>query len=54
VRKEFGKNLRIHFPTDKKLFGDNAGMIAVAAYHHARKEKFDDVNDIERLPNWSL
>jgi len=54
IRKEFGKKYRIHFPTDKKLFGDNAGMIAVAAYHHAQANKFDDVNDIERLPNWSL
>lgn len=53
-RSVFGKNYRIHFPTDKKLFGDNAGMIGVAAYHNALRGNFTDVDGFERDPNLSL
>jgi tRNA A37 threonylcarbamoyltransferase TsaD len=38
LRKEFGKKYRLHYPTNKKLYGDNAGMIGVAAYHNAVRE----------------
>jgi len=53
-RKSFGKKYRIHFPTDKKLYGDNAGMIAVAAYQHALRKDFTEPDKIERSPNLSL
>jgi N6-L-threonylcarbamoyladenine synthase len=53
-RKAFGKKFRIHFPTEKKLYGDNAGMIGVAAYFNARVGKFSDPNNLDRDPNLSL
>ncbi len=53
-RKNFSKNYRIHFPTNKKLYGDNAGMIAVAAYHNAVRKNFTSPEEIERSPNLSL
>lgn len=37
----------VYFPTGKKLFGDNAGMIGIAAHFHA--EKGDFVEDFEKL-----
>jgi N6-L-threonylcarbamoyladenine synthase len=53
-RVMFGKNYRIHYPTDKKLFGDNAGMIGVAAYHNALRNNFTNIEQLERSPNLSL
>lgn len=53
-RSTFSKNYRIHFPTDKKLFGDNAGMIGVAAYHNAVRNNFADIETLTRDPNLSL
>ncbi len=53
-RKVFGKEYRIHYPTSKKLYGDNAGMIGVAAYQHATKKDFMNPVDLERAPNLSL
>jgi hypothetical protein len=40
--------------TDKKLFGDNAGMIGVAAYHNAIRNNFADIDSLTRDPNLSL
>lgn len=37
----------VYFPTGKKLFGDNAGMIGIAGHFHA--EKGDFVEDFETL-----
>lgn len=55
LRKEFGKKYRMHYPTSKKLYGDNAGMIGVAAYHNAWRGKFvEDVEMLDRDPNLSL
>lgn len=55
LRLTFGKKYRLHFPKDKKLFGDNAGMIAVAAYHNAKRGNFvSDIEKLERNPNLSL
>jgi N6-L-threonylcarbamoyladenine synthase len=55
LRKEFGKKYRLHYPTNKKLYGDNAGMIGVAAYHNAVRGKFvEDVEKLDRDPNLSL
>lgn len=53
-RKIFGKRYRLHYPTSKKLYGDNAAMIGVAAYYHLIKKDFADKNNLERLPNLSL
>ena len=55
LRKEFGKKYRLHYPTSKKLYGDNAGMIGVAAYHNAVRGKFvKDIEKLDRDPNLSL
>ncbi len=60
-RKVFGprhsgasKNYRLHYPTNKKLYGDNAAMIGVAAYYSAQNGKFTEPINLERLPNLSL
>lgn len=56
-RKNFGKKHRIHFPTNKKLFGDNAGMIGVAGYYNAIRKKIIEPEsnlELERKPNLSL
>jgi N6-L-threonylcarbamoyladenine synthase len=55
LRATFGKKYRLHFPTNKKLYGDNGAMIAVAAYHNARRGNFvQDIDVLERNPNLSL
>lgn len=51
---EASKEQRIHFPTDKKLFCDNAGMIGVAAYYNALRNNFAESTPIQREPNLSL
>jgi N6-L-threonylcarbamoyladenine synthase len=53
-RGHFGKRLRIHFPSDKKLIGDNAGMIGVAAYYKALRNDFADIDNLDRDPILSL
>lgn len=53
-REHFGGEYRIHYPTDKKLYGDNAGMIAVAAYHNAVRGNFMDIEDVDRDPGLAL
>ena len=57
--KELGKELgiKIHFPREKKLCGDNAGMIGLAGYYKAlRGEMIEekDFDKVDRLPRWSL
>jgi N6-L-threonylcarbamoyladenine synthase len=61
LRKKFRRvfsHLRIHYPTSKKLFTDNAAMIAVAGYFNYLNNKIltklDEINKIDRLPNWKL
>ncbi len=54
LRFKFGKTLRVHFPTDKKLYGDNAGMIGVAAHYSAQRGNFADPRTLDREPNLSL
>ena len=61
LRKKFRKTfptLRIHYPLNKKLFTDNAGMIAIAGYFNAlRGNVITDMHDINRLdrePNWRI
>jgi len=48
-------NLKLIFPPYYYLVGDNAAMIAVAAYFHARQHRFiSDINKLDRLPRMSL
>lgn len=45
----------VMFPSYKYLTGDNAAMIAVAAYYKGKKEIFvEDVDSLDRLPRMSL
>lgn len=57
-RKEFRNVIKIKVPPNKKLYTDNAGMIAVAAYFKAlNKFVLNDKNDIlalDRVPRLSL
>ena len=45
----------VYFPSSKKLYGDNAAMIGVAAYFHAIKGDFvKDIDRLERVARVSL
>jgi len=48
------KNLPIFFPPQKELNTDNAAMIALAAYHKAKKKQFTDPDSFDRSPRFSL
>jgi N6-L-threonylcarbamoyladenine synthase len=47
--KETG--IKAAFPYSKKITGDNAAMIGVAASFKAEREEFADINKIDREPN---
>ncbi|MDO5561628.1 MAG: tRNA (adenosine(37)-N6)-threonylcarbamoyltransferase complex transferase subunit TsaD [bacterium] len=52
VRKVAAKyELPIHFPYNKRLCGDNAAMIALAALWHYQNHHFADIQALERQPN---
>lgn len=54
-RQKLGKLVRIHYPTNKKLHTDNAGMIGIAAYYNALRGNFvEDLDSIDREPNWRI
>ena len=44
-------NLPVFFPYSKRLCGDNAAMIALAANGHYQKKDFAHIENLERLPN---
>ncbi len=46
--------LPLYFPYHKKICGDNATMIAAAAYHHYQAKHFADLDTLERQPNLDL
>jgi N6-L-threonylcarbamoyladenine synthase len=50
--KETG--IKIHFPYSKKLTGDNASMIGIAAYFKAQRGEFISHDKIDRNPNLKL
>jgi N6-L-threonylcarbamoyladenine synthase len=50
--REFG--ISVHFPYSKKLTGDNAAMIGVAAHFKAQGKEFAKVEEIDRSPNLKL
>ena len=54
--RKLGKEnkINVHFPASKKLYGDNAAMIGVAAYFKAQREEFVEVNKIDRNPRAKL
>lgn len=47
--KEFG--IKVHFPKNKKLYGDNAGMIGLVANLNP---KFVNIDEVDRQPNLKL
>jgi N6-L-threonylcarbamoyladenine synthase len=50
--KEFG--IKVLFPHSKKLTGDNAAMIGIAAYFKYERGEFSKVAEIDRSPNLKL
>jgi len=50
--KEF--NINVHFPYSKKLTGDNAAMIGIAASFKYDREEFSEVDIIDRNPNLKI
>jgi len=47
-------DLKIWFPYTKKLYGDNAAMIGVAAYFKAQRGEFVDPEVVDRNPNLKI
>ncbi|MCX6704766.1 MAG: tRNA (adenosine(37)-N6)-threonylcarbamoyltransferase complex transferase subunit TsaD, partial [Candidatus Woesebacteria bacterium] len=54
--RQMGKKngLQVSFPYSKKLTGDNAAMIGVAAYFKAQRGEFIEANKIDRSPNLKI
>ncbi|XOU94254.1 MAG: tRNA (adenosine(37)-N6)-threonylcarbamoyltransferase complex transferase subunit TsaD [Candidatus Kerfeldbacteria bacterium] len=52
VTKEL-PNTKYHYPP-LKLCTDNATMIAIAGYHHAKQKDFSDWKKLDADPNWEL
>ncbi|MEK7550525.1 MAG: tRNA (adenosine(37)-N6)-threonylcarbamoyltransferase complex transferase subunit TsaD [Patescibacteria group bacterium] len=50
--KKFG--ISLHLPYSKKLLGDNAAMIGIAAYFKANRNEFIDPDKVDRVPNLKL
>jgi len=54
LRGRFGSRLRVHFPTNKKLYGDNAGMIGVAGFYNALRNNYVSPEQLDRAPSLSF
>ena len=59
VRKRLRKlgrefEIRTHFPYSKRLYGDNAAMIGIAAYFKAQRGEFTDPDKIDRNPRLTI
>jgi N6-L-threonylcarbamoyladenine synthase len=54
--RKLGKQfeIKVHFPYSKKLYGDNAAMIGIAAYFKIQRGEFIEANKIERNPRAKL
>ena len=49
------KNGKVYFPTSKKMYGDNAAMIGIAAYYHTENGSYVyDMEKLERIARVSL
>ena len=51
LSEEVGIN--VYFP-QKGMYGDNAGMIGIAAGFKAERGEFSDPEKIDRLPRWRI
>jgi tRNA A37 threonylcarbamoyltransferase TsaD len=49
-----GKNLPLRVPYHKRLCGDNAAMIGVAASFKYERQEFAKASALERKPNWQI
>lgn len=48
-------DLKVHFPYSKKLYGDNAAMIGVAAaFKYERSDFVKDLDKVDRIPNLKI
>ena len=59
IRKRLRKlarkhSINVYFPNNKRLYGDNAAMIGIAANFRAIEGSFDDVSTIDRKPRTKL
>jgi N6-L-threonylcarbamoyladenine synthase len=54
--RKLGKEngIDVHLPSSKKLYGDNAAMIGIAAYFKARRGEFIEVDKIDREPRMKI
>lgn len=52
MAKELG--IKTWFPYSKKLYGDNAAMIGVVAGFKAKEGRFDEPENIDRKPRWTV
>jgi N6-L-threonylcarbamoyladenine synthase len=52
IGKQFG--MEILFPYSKKITGDNAAMIGIAAFFKAQREEFTEIDKIDRDPRAKL
>lgn len=52
VCKRFG--VQLVYPKSTKLTMDNAGMIAIAGYFHAKNQEFVESSTLDRNPSWEL
>lgn len=48
------KRINVYFPYSKKLTGDNAAMIGIAAYFKAKRGEFTNPEEIDRKPNLKI
>lgn len=55
LRRKYGKSCHLHFPVNKRLFTDNAGMIAVAAHFNILRNNYTkDYSLLDRKPGWRI
>lgn len=58
LRKSFGKTYEIYFPSNKKLYTDNAAMIGVAGFYNILRNNFlskeEEIKDLDREPSYLL
>lgn len=47
-------NMTVHFPVNKRLCGDNAAMIGIAAFFKAQRSEFANPEAVDRLPKWKI
>jgi N6-L-threonylcarbamoyladenine synthase len=54
--RKLGKNnnIKVYIPYSKKLTGDNAAMVGIAAYFKAQRKEFINPDKIDRNPNFKL